>query len=445
MRPDLKSILGEITAFTITTPNLEQSLAFYKQLGYAELHRANWPFPWIQISDGVVLIMLRQDPQPYIALTYYVKNIDKVVAALEQKDVVFAGKAKPGDAVKRYLFHSPDGLNISLVNLMDGFKQPKGPGMLAMPPEDYFKPEQYVNKTCGLFGEFAHPVADLEASLVFWNLLGFEAISKYDAPYPWAIVTDGLSIVGLHQTNTFQYPAITYFAVDMQAKIAGLKKAGLNNFTDKDAGNTVLTAPEQQHIFLFSMGGGSDAKPKIDDLELTILETERLWLKALTPEVMAHIFTSFPEEEVMRFLGTTEEELAIEKANYFKGMTTYRISFKSFLMQEKATGNIVGRCGFHNWYSMHSRSEMGYRLLRDADKRKGFTSEALKAIIPYGFNEMGLNRIEACVAPDNTPSLRLMEKFGFRKEGVLREHFFANNQLGDSVIFGLLKNEFELS
>lgn len=85
-------ILGEITAFTITTPDLEKSLACYKKLGYKELYRAEWPFPWIQITDGVVLIMLRKDAKPYLALTYYVKDIDKVIADLAQKGIKFEMK-----------------------------------------------------------------------------------------------------------------------------------------------------------------------------------------------------------------------------------------------------------------------------------------------------------------------------------------------------------------
>ena len=210
-----KPILGEITAFTITTPDLEKSLAFYQKLGYTEVFRADYPFPWIQVTDGVVLIMLRQDPKPYMALTYYVKNIDKVVADLDKKGVPFASRAKPKDMLKRYLITTPDGLNVSLVSIVEGFSQPKGPGMLAMKPEDYANPEKYVNKTCGLFGELAHPVKDLEKSLEFWSLLGFAAVSKFTSPYPWAIVSDGLSIVGLHQTTHFTEPAITYFAADM--------------------------------------------------------------------------------------------------------------------------------------------------------------------------------------------------------------------------------------
>ena len=50
-----------ISAITITSPDLEKSLSFYQKLGFKELYRADVPFPWIQITDGALLIMLRKD------------------------------------------------------------------------------------------------------------------------------------------------------------------------------------------------------------------------------------------------------------------------------------------------------------------------------------------------------------------------------------------------
>jgi len=255
--PDFpKPRLGDIYSITMTSPDLERSLEYYKKLGFAELWRAHEPFPWIQISDGTMLIMLRQGNDPYISLTYYIKELDKVVAELEKSGITFSQKPKASDMIKRYTTQSPDRLHISLVTYVEGFKQPTGATMLSLPPEDYQKPEKYTNKVCGLFGEFSHPVKDLDASIAFWQILGFMAISKFPNPYPWAILTDGLSIIGLHQTKDFSTPTITFFASDMKDKIGKLKAHGLQNWAyfmgEEHPGHIVLTTPEQQHIFLFS-------------------------------------------------------------------------------------------------------------------------------------------------------------------------------------------------
>ncbi len=245
--------LGDVTAITITSPDLDKSFEYWQKLGFAEVMRSDFPFPWVQVTDGALLIMLRKDATPYCALTYYV-NDEGIVPLLESEGLVFNGKPKATDMVKRYVLQSPDGLNISLVMAPGGFTQPPGPTMLTMPQTDFFNPEKYVNKVCGMFGEFAHPVKNLETSITFWEKLGFKAISKFTHPYPWAIISDGLAIVGLHQTDNFSYPAITYFAADMKEKIAALKQQGLENYTDKGAGSIVLTTPENQHVNLFKMG-----------------------------------------------------------------------------------------------------------------------------------------------------------------------------------------------
>ncbi len=249
-----KPILGNITAFTITSPDLEKSLAYYQRLGFTEVMRDNFPFPWIQISDGAVLIMLRKDNDPYIALTYYVPDIDKVAAEVQVSGIDFFQRPKDSDMVKRYLIRSPDGVIISLIGIDQGFTQPPGPTMLSMPQADYFKPEKYVNKVCGLYGEFAQPVNDLDTSVSFWEKLGFKTVSKFESPYPWAILSDGLAVVGLHQTTHFSYPVITFFAADMKEKIEKLKENGLDNFVEMGGSNIVLTTPEKQHINLFKLG-----------------------------------------------------------------------------------------------------------------------------------------------------------------------------------------------
>jgi len=248
-------LLGEVSALTIATPDLDQSLNYYRRLGFSEVMRFDFPFPWIQVSDGALLIMLRKGNDPYLAVTYYVKDIEKSVKIVEDTGIPFIEKPKTGDLVKRYIFQSPDGLTVSLVNIQDGFKQPPGPTMLTMNQQDYFNPEKYVNKKAGMFGELAHPVKDLDASIAFWQKLGYAVLHNNQMPYKWAILSDGLHILGLHQTNTFSYPAMTYFAADMKAKIEQLKNGGIENYTEKmGPSNIVLTTPEKQHINLFKLG-----------------------------------------------------------------------------------------------------------------------------------------------------------------------------------------------
>src|SRR4051794_2340685 len=103
-------VLGEVSAITITSPDLERSLSYYQKLGFDEVMRMGFPFPWIQITDGALLIMLRKDDQPYIALTWYVKDIDKTVSHIEKSGIKFTELPKAGAPIIKYLLQSPDGM-----------------------------------------------------------------------------------------------------------------------------------------------------------------------------------------------------------------------------------------------------------------------------------------------------------------------------------------------
>jgi len=161
----------------------------------------------------------------------------------------------PDKMIKRYMISTDESHNISLVTNVDGFfTKPQGETMLTMQPQDYSNPEKYQNKVCGMFGELAFPVKDLESSILFWEKLGFKTLSKRSSPYPWAILSDGISIVGIHQATNFSSPTITFFAADMKEKIENLKNAGMKDFKDSGPASAVLTTPEQQHINLFKLG-----------------------------------------------------------------------------------------------------------------------------------------------------------------------------------------------
>ncbi len=174
------------------------------------------------------------------------------------------------------------------------------------------------------------------------------------------------------------------------------------------------------------------------------LETERLYLEEVTPELWKYILTRYSDEEIKNRMGLHRPGLVnIEKQKLIDGgITNYRISFKTYLMKDKTSGVVIGRIGYHNWQAMHHRAEIGYGMEIEEQKNKGFMREAMKAVLMDGFEYMGLHRVEAFISPDNTPSLKLVQKYGFTREGVLREHYFSGEQYCDSACYGLLVQEY---
>lgn len=67
--------------------------------------------------------------------------------------------------------------------------------------------------------------------------------------------------------------------------------------------------------------------------------------------------------------------------------------------------------------------------------------EALTAMLAFGFGPMQLNRVEALVVPENTPSQHLLRRLGFECEGLLRQHGFWKGSFHDLHLFSLLKKD----
>lgn len=101
---------------------------------------------------------------------------------------------------------------------------------------------------------------------------------------------------------------------------------------------------------------------------------------------------------------------------------------------------LIGACGFHSWVRECHRAELGYELASPY-WRQGLMAEALRAIIPYGFRGMGLNRIEALVLPENAASAGLLLRLGFQEEGLLRQYGYWKGAFHDLRLFSLLKQE----
>ena len=68
-------------------------------------------------------------------------------------------------------------------------------------------------------------------------------------------------------------------------------------------------------------------------------------------------------------------------------------------------------------------------------------TEALTAMINYAFSSLGLHRLEADSDDKNAASLALLEKLGFEREGFFRERWLVNETWEDSVMLGLLKQD----
>ena len=104
-------------------------------------------------------------------------------------------------------------------------------------------------------------------------------------------------------------------------------------------------------------------------------------------------------------------------------------------------GQVVGRVALEI-DRVNLTGALGYAVARPL-RGRGIASEAARAVVDYGFTVFGLAKVWARADPRNGASVRVLEKLGMQREGLLRRHVMAGGERADRVYYGILREEWE--
>ena len=175
---------------------------------------------------------------------------------------------------------------------------------------------------------------------------------------------------------------------------------------------------------------------------LPLLETPRLRLRATTPEDAPALLRIFGDPEVMRYWSAPPmADLAAAGALLARIERDFRErTHFTWGVAPREGGELIGTCTLFQLELAHRRAEVGFALGR-AQWGRGLAGETLARVLRFAFEILDLHRIEADADPDNARSLRLLEKQGFRREGLMRERWHHLGEVRDGVCLGLLRPE----
>ena len=177
--------------------------------------------------------------------------------------------------------------------------------------------------------------------------------------------------------------------------------------------------------------------------DLPTLETERLILRKMVLNDAEAVFAYASNSEVSRYT-LWETHRSIEDSRAFLEFATQKYENgdePDWGIVYRGNGCLVGACGLVNWEAEHARAEVGFVLSREYWGR-GLMSEAVQAILRFGFERMNLNRIEARCIAENAASARVMEKAGMFYEGTLRQREYIKGAYRDIKLYAILKKGF---
>jgi len=170
------------------------------------------------------------------------------------------------------------------------------------------------------------------------------------------------------------------------------------------------------------------------------LETDRLVLRMFRESDTDAYADMVGDPEVMRFLGGKPMSRQEAWRNMAMVLGHWQLRGYGFwAVEEKSTGEISVGAGFsrpEGWPGL----EVGWTLRRSFWGR-GYATEATGALVRHAFDELGLNRLQAHHMVRNPASGRVLEKAGFRREGVLRERVYRWGRFEDVVVYGILRSD----
>ncbi|MFF2753754.1 GNAT family N-acetyltransferase [Psychrobacillus sp. NPDC058041] len=174
------------------------------------------------------------------------------------------------------------------------------------------------------------------------------------------------------------------------------------------------------------------------------IETERFLLRPIEVKDADAVFHYFSKDEVTKYydLDTfTNVDEAIQLIENWQKRFANNEGIR-WGIATKNENKIIGSCGYHNWEKEHFKAEVGFEVTPEY-WQQGVMTEILPLVMQYGFEEMGLYRIEALYDPENTASKKTLEKAGFIYEGTLRKSSFEKGRFCDAEICSILKEEYK--
>lgn len=187
--------------------------------------------------------------------------------------------------------------------------------------------------------------------------------------------------------------------------------------------------------------------------KLPVLETNRLTLRQITDsaEDGKDSLEFINDYSVYRYWGVYDEandtsgrrrpkkKIKLDY-HYNATMKEYRAGRElTWLMELKETKKVIGEIVLYD-FRLKRQADIGYRISKDY-WGKGFTPEAGQAMCKVAFEAMDLTRLQIRCFTDNFSSVRVAEKLGFSKEGMVKQGAIVN-VMTDYYIFGLLAEDY---
>lgn len=164
-------------------------------------------------------------------------------------------------------------------------------------------------------------------------------------------------------------------------------------------------------------------------------------LREFTTEDVDDVLAIVGDHTVTRWLSfdnrSHAEAAAMVKGAIERAQADSRTEFY-FAVTKKSPDHVIGFARIE--LAGVKAGKLGYAIAA-GEWGHGYATDAVRTLTAFAFRELGLHRVSAAIGPDNAASLALVERLGFTREGVLRDHVHTNGAWRDSVLYSVLEHE----
>ena len=171
-----------------------------------------------------------------------------------------------------------------------------------------------------------------------------------------------------------------------------------------------------------------------------VLETERLILRPITITDAEDVFAYGSDSEVTKYMIFPTHTTLVDSISWLESVPwefSHRRRF-TFAITLKSDGKFIGSSGYHDISPKHHRLMMGYVLNRNY-WGNGYMTEAVREMIRFAFEDMGMHRVAATCDAENIRSSNVMERCGMRLEGIFRDYEVRHEKFVSTKSYAIIE------
>jgi len=170
---------------------------------------------------------------------------------------------------------------------------------------------------------------------------------------------------------------------------------------------------------------------------------EGIRLRPVEREDLSRYVAWFNDPEVRQGLERLLPMSSDEEESWFQSLSSRSPFERPFALDvlEAGVWRHIGGCGIHHFEPVHRNAELGIVIGEKDYWHRGFGRAAMRTLLSYSFDTLNLNRVYLHVLSFNERAIRLYRRLGFREEGRLRQDYFHLGCYHDTLVMGLLREE----